>query len=170
MASSHDPQADQQAVQQADQQAELAEVTALGDQLLRLQRRRRHVYDDVVLENSAFRVLWVLSDGEPRTLRQLAADLDLEQSTINRQVNAAITAGWLERYDVEGSASRLVRPTTAGAEAYGHDGLVRARVIRAALDRLGPERAAEVVDGLRELNDAWDDVLAGEDGEDGEDG
>ena len=141
---------------------ELAGVTALGDQLLRLQRRRRHVYDDVVLENSAFRLLWVLSDGEPRTLRQLAADLDLEQSTVNRQVNAAIAAGWLERYDVTGSASRLVRPTPAGAEAYGRDGLVRARVIRGALDRLGPERSAEVVDGLRALNDAWDEVLAGE--------
>ena len=55
----------------------MAQVTALGDQLLRMQRRRRHVYEGVVLENSAFRLLWVLGDGEPRTLRQLASDLDL---------------------------------------------------------------------------------------------
>jgi DNA-binding MarR family transcriptional regulator len=137
----------------------LAEVTALGDQLLRLQRRRRHVYDGVVLENSAFRLLWVLDDGVPRTLRQLAHDLDLEQSTVNRQVNAAIAAGWLERYDVAGSASRLVRPTASGAEAYLHDGMIRAGTIRAALDALGPARAASLIEGLRTLNDAWDDVL-----------
>ena len=101
---------------------ELAEVTALGDQLLRMQRRRRHVYEGAVLENSAFRLLWVLDDGEPRTLRQLAADLDLEQSTVNRQVNAAIAAGWLERFEVEGSASRLVRPTTPGRRPTGTTG------------------------------------------------
>ncbi len=137
----------------------LAEVTALGDQLLRLQRRRRHVYEGVVLENSAFRLLWVLDDGDPRTLRRLAHDLDLEQSTVNRQVNAAIAAGWLERYDVEGSASRLVRPTAAGAAAYRHDGMIRAGTIRAALDELGPERAATLIEGLQALNDAWDAVL-----------
>lgn len=142
-----------------DPSVDLADVAALADQLLRLQRRRRHVYDDVVLENSAFRLLWVLDDGEARTLRQLAADLDLEQSTVNRQVNAAITAGWLERYDVAGSASRLVRPTAAGLEAYRHDGLIRAGTIRTALDQLGPERAGAIIEGLRSLNDAWDDVL-----------
>lgn len=134
----------------------LAQVSALGDQLLRLQRRRRHVYDGTVLENSAFRLLWVLADGEPRTLRRLATDLDLEQSTVNRQVNAAIAAGWLERFEVAGSASRLVRPTAAGSEAYRHDGLVRATAIRAALDALGPERAAVLVELLADLNDAWD--------------
>ncbi|MEO9322943.1 MarR family winged helix-turn-helix transcriptional regulator [Nocardioides sp. C4-1] len=137
----------------------LADVTALGTELLRLQRKRKHVYDGVVLENSAFRILWLLDDGEPRTLRRLAADLDLEQSTVNRQVNAAIDAGWLERFDVAGSASRLVRPTPAGGEAYAHDGRIRAGAIRAALDALGPERAREVIDGFRALNDAWDDVL-----------
>ena len=140
----------------------LAQVTALGDQLLRMQRRRRHVYEGVVLENSAFRLLWVLDDGEPRTLRQLAVDLDLEQSTVNRQVNAAIDAGWLERYDVAGSASRLVRPTEAGVTAYRHDGLIRAATIRAALDDLGPAQAATVIEGLAALNDAWDAVIARE--------
>lgn len=138
---------------------DLADVTALADELLRMQRRRRHVYDDVICENSAFRLLWVLDDGEPRTLRQLSLDLDLEQSTVNRQVNAAIAAGWLERFEVEGSASRLVRPTSAGAEAYRHDGLIRAGAIRAALDEIGPEQAAALIDGLRALNDAWDAVL-----------
>jgi DNA-binding MarR family transcriptional regulator len=136
------------------------DLLALGGELLRLQRRRRHEYAGTVLETSAFRLLWVLDDGEPRTLRRLAADLDLEQSTVNRQVNAAIGAGWLERYDVAGSASRLVRPTPAGAEAFRHDGRIRAAAIRAALDELGPERAGVLIEVLTAFNDAWDAVLA----------
>jgi DNA-binding MarR family transcriptional regulator len=135
------------------------DLLALGGELLRLQRRRRHEYAGTVLETSAFRLLWVLDDGEPRTLRRLAADLDLEQSTVNRQVNAAIGAGWLERYDVAGSASRLVRPTPAGAEAFRHDGWIRAAAIRAALDELGPERSGVLIEVLTAFNDAWDGVL-----------
>lgn len=138
----------------------LAPVSALGGELLRLQRRRRHEYAGTLLETSAFRLLWVLDDGEPRTLRRLAADLDLEQSTVNRQVNAAISAGWLERYDVPGSASKLVRPTAAGAEAFRHDGLIRAATIRAALDEIGPERAEVLIEVLRAFNDAWDAAVA----------
>jgi len=137
----------------------LADVTALADQLLRLQRRRTTVYVGVRLENSAFRILWVLADGTPRTLRTLAIDLDLEQSTVNRQVNAAIGAGYLERFNVEGSASKLVRPTAAGVEAYEHDGLIRATLIGGALDTLGAGRAQNLITDLRAFNDAWDAAL-----------
>ncbi len=138
---------------------DLALVTSLGDQLLRLQRRRTATYDGVVLETSAFRILWVLSDGEARTLRRLAEDLDLEQSTVNRQVNAAIAAGHLERFEVPGSASKLVRPTAGGRAAYEHDGQIRAALIRRALDNLGLGRAEQVIADLRDLNDAWDAAL-----------
>lgn len=138
---------------------ELAHVTALGGELLRLQRRRTSVYDGVVLDNSAFRLLWVLADGEPRTLRQLADELDLEQSTINRQVNAAITGGYLERFAVPGSPSRRVRPTAAGEEAFEHDGRIRAALISRALGELGEGRAARLITDLRAFNDAWDTAL-----------
>lgn len=133
-----------------------AGIAALGDQLLRLQRHRTTVYDGVLLDYSAFRLLWALADGEPRTLRQLAEHLDLEQSTINRQANAAIDAGYLERFDVEGSASRLLRPTTAGRTAYEHDGLIRAARFHQVLAELGSDRAATLVDVLTAFNDAWD--------------
>ena len=56
-----------------------------------------------------------------------------------------------------------MRGWTAGAEAYRHDGLIRAATIRAALSELGPERAASVIEGLRALNDAWDAVIARDD-------
>ena len=137
----------------------LADVSALAGELLRLQRRRTTVYEGVVLDNSAFRLLWMLSDGTPRTLRQLSESLDLEQSTVNRQVNAALSAGYVERFAVEGSASKLVRPTAAGEQAFEHDGQIRAELISRALVDLGDDRAARLIGDLRAYNDAWDTVL-----------
>lgn len=131
-------------------------IAALGDQMIRLQRRRTRVYPGSVLEDSAFRLLWTLSDGEPRTLRRLATDLGLEQSTVNRQVNVALAAGYLERYDVPGSASKLIRPTPVGIEAYEHDGAIRADVLTRVLDTLGPRRADRLIADLTAFNDAWD--------------
>lgn len=144
----------------ADRPVEDAAVlSALGGELLRLQRRRTSVYEGVVLDNSAFRLLWVLSDGTPRTLRQLSECLDLEQSTVNRQVNAAISAGYLERYAVDGSPSKLVRPSPTGEAAFAHDGKIRGDLISRALADLGDERAARLVEDLRDFNDAWDVAL-----------
>ena len=44
------------------------------------------------------RLLWLFTDLRPRTLKQIAEDLALEQSTANRQVNAALSAGILRMY------------------------------------------------------------------------
>lgn len=137
------------------------DLAALGDELLRLQRRRTTTYAGSVLDTSAFRILRVLADGEPRTMRQLAQELDLEQSTVNRQVHAAIDAGYLERFDVEGTVSKLLRPTGAGLEAFDHDAQLRATLIQGALDALGPGRGARLVADLKDFNDAWDEAVSG---------
>jgi DNA-binding MarR family transcriptional regulator len=131
-------------------------LQALGAEMLRLSRRRTLAYPGSVLETSAFRILWVLSETGPRTLRDLTDELQLEQSTVNRQVNAAIKHGLIERYAVEGSSSMLVRPTPEGREAYLHDGLLRAQVLREALDELGEGRPEALVADLRSFNDALD--------------
>ena len=128
----------------------------LGDELMRLARRRSQVYPGSALDTSAFRLLWLLTEGPPRTLRELADELQLEQSTVSRQVNAAIGHGLVERYAVPGSPSRLLRPTEAGRAAYVRDGALRAEVYNAVLDELGPERAEALVAELRELNDGLD--------------
>ena len=105
----------------------------LAEEFLRMTRRRSHVDPDSILEVSAFNLLWILSDGRPRTLRQLTDAMQLEQSTVNRQVNAAIKHGYLERFDVAGSISKQVRPTKAGLDAFEHDGLLRARRLERVL-------------------------------------
>ncbi len=131
-------------------------LQALGDELMRLARRRSQVYPGSALDTSAFRLLWLLTEGPPRTLRELADELQLDQSTVNRQVNAAIKHGLVERYAVAGRSSRLLRPTEDGRAAYVHDAALRADVYGAVLEELGAERAAALVAELRELNDGLD--------------
>jgi DNA-binding MarR family transcriptional regulator len=128
----------------------------LGDELMRLARRRAQTYPGSELDTSAFRLLWLLTEGSPRTLRDLSDELQLDQSTVNRQVNAAINHGLVERYAVAGSASRLLRPTDAGRAAYVHDAALRAEVYNRVLDELGAARSDALVAELRELNDGLD--------------
>jgi len=128
----------------------------LGDELMRLSRRRAQTYPGSELDTSAFRLLWLLTEGPSRTLRELADELQLDQSTVNRQVNAAIKHGLVERYAVPDSPSRLLRPTAAGRAAYVHDAALRAEVYQAVLDELGADRSGALVAELRELNDGLD--------------
>lgn len=51
------------------------------------------------------RLLWLLADGKPRTLKAISEELHLEQSTVNRQANAALAHG-------------VVRRSRQGGEAY----------------------------------------------------
>jgi DNA-binding MarR family transcriptional regulator len=128
----------------------------LGDELMRLARRRTQDYPGSELDASAFRLLWLLTEGPPRTLRELADELQLDQSTVTRQVNAAIKHGLVERYAVPDHPSRLLRPTDAGRAAYVHDGALRAEVYHRVLDELGSARSEALVAELRELNDGLD--------------
>lgn len=135
----------------------------LAEEFLRMARRRSHVDPDSILEVSAFSLLWILSDGRPRTLRQLTDAMQLEQSTVNRQVNAAIKHGYLERFDVAGSISKQVRPTRAGLDAFEHDGLLRARRLERVLSDMGPGSPAALFRQLHAFNNAYDRTLADDD-------
>jgi DNA-binding MarR family transcriptional regulator len=135
------------------------ELRALGDELMRLNRRRTAAYPGSRLDTSAFRVLWLLAEGPPRTLRDVAEELQLDPSTVNRQVNAAIQNGLLERYAVDGSPSRLLRPTAAGRTAYEYDAALRGAAYGAAMDALGAAGSAELIALLGRFNDALDEAL-----------
>lgn len=134
----------------------------LVSELRRMNRRRVNEYADAELEDSAFAILLTLSDGQSRTLRELSCALHLEQSTINRQVNAAINHGYLERYAVDGQASRLIRPTAAGSAAFYRDGMLRVERLNRVLDDLRPGTPEGLLLELRAYNDAYDRALAGD--------
>jgi DNA-binding MarR family transcriptional regulator len=135
-------------------------LRTLGDELIRLGRRRLTTYRDACLENSAFKILWLLVESGPSTLKEIAEQLQLEQSTINRQVHAAIDRGLVERFPSEERTALLVRATPDGEEAYRHDAGLRATVMREALAELGVDAADRLVADLRRLNDAFDRAQA----------
>jgi DNA-binding MarR family transcriptional regulator len=135
---------------------EESRLRALGGEIMRISRRRAMSYPGAVLEDSAFRILLVLVEEGPRSLGELAEDLGLERSTVSRQVNAAIERDLVERYAVAGRASRLLRPTDRGCDAYLHDGRLHAVPLSEAIAELGTERAEALMTELRAFNDALD--------------
>jgi len=86
--------------------------------LVRLDVSRRTAEHHSELGTADGRLLWLLSDGQPRTLREIAEALRLEQSTVNRQVNAALAAGFLRRFTEAGRPARLIEPTAEGLDAF----------------------------------------------------
>lgn len=136
----------------------------LAVELQRVTRRKATVHPGVQLESSAFAILLLLSDGEPRTLRELSSELDLEQSTINRQVNAAIEHGYLERFVVDGAVSRQVRPTAQGRAAFAHDADIRVQRLEQVFADLAPGTPEALLRELRAFNQAYDRLAAGTSG------
>ncbi|MGV9711497.1 MarR family winged helix-turn-helix transcriptional regulator [Gordonia sp. NPDC003424] len=134
----------------------------LAEELLRMGRRKTNVVPGARLDASAFAILWILSDGRARTLRELSEELDLDQSTVNRQVNAAIRHGYLERFEIEGQVSRLLRPTTAGVEAFHYDGRLRADRLNRIFADLSPGTPEALLRELRAFNDAYERTIAGQ--------
>ncbi len=135
-------------------------LEAVGTELMRMARRGSRIYPGSVVDLSAFKILWLLTDSGPLTMKDLSAELQLEQSTVSRQVKVAVERGLIERYDAEGTSSRLHRPTAAGTEVYRQEAAVRTAVIREALETLGVKRATLFVEELVAFNDALDDAYA----------
>ena len=89
---------------------------------------------------------WLLSDGTPRTLRQITDELHLEQSTVNRQVNTAMREGYLHRSRTNSASSYLFEPTSFGRETFDRETTAVLGRYRDALDRLGPDDAGQLLD------------------------
>lgn len=137
-----------------DMSAEEILVRALGYEILRLSQRRLMALPGMLLDTSAFKILWLVVEAGPQTQRAISDALDLEQSTVNRQVTAAVKRGLVERIASEGGASSLVRATDSGTSAYLKDGRVRVGYLTSALSELGTDRAEALVAELKALNDA----------------
>ncbi|WP_051681646.1 MarR family winged helix-turn-helix transcriptional regulator [Cellulomonas sp. HZM] len=108
--------------------------------LMRQLARHMHLAEQRMRLNTAdMRLLWLLSDGRPRTLREVSDALGLEQSTVNRQANAALDAGLLRRFDEPGHTARLLEPTDEGRSALERDLAGALGALSASLDTLGPD-------------------------------
>lgn len=139
---------------QHEQPAVIADLTA-GFQLLtsltRLDALRRAAEQQMSLGTADLRILCLLSDGTSRTLRQIADELRLEQSTVNRQVNHAVTTGFVERSRSDPNGVYEFSATAEGVVAFEDDLRSFVGSYDAALSMIGTTDAAH----FRELTERF---------------
>ena len=123
----------------------------LASTLTRLDKERRTLEGFQRLGTADLRLLWLLADGRARTLREIAAELGLEQSTVNRQVNAAVGAGLLERTRRPGGAAYDINRTADGERTYDEVTRFSMGVYATALDAMGDDAAEDLVALLQDF-------------------
>lgn len=123
--------------------------------LMHVNRVQHAVEQRLRLGTADLRLLWLLSDREPRTLREIAQDLGLEQSTVNRQVNAAVRAGRVRRSTAGDSHALVVEPTSEGLALFEEDTGFALGLFQRALDELGEGEADELVRLFERFTEAY---------------
>lgn len=134
---------------------ELPRGRALAACLVEVNRVQHGVEQRLRLGTAEMRLLWLLSDGEPRTLRAIAEALGLEQSTVNRQVNAAARAGRVERSASDETQALLVAPTAEGLTLFEEDIDFALGLYETALGELGDAGSGQLVDLFQRFTAAY---------------
>jgi DNA-binding MarR family transcriptional regulator len=96
-----------------------------------------------LLDRSGYHLLGRLELG-PLTLKQLAETFRLDPSTVNRQVNALLRAGLVQRVDApDGAVAKVLTPTARGVELLHQDrSVVQDQIGRVVADWSERDRAA----------------------------
>lgn len=121
----------------------------------RLERHRRQAEQRSRLNRAELRLLWLLSDGKPRSLRHIAESLRLEQSTVNRQVNAALSSGVVDRFRSSDTGSYAFTASEEGQSAFETELSQTLGGYEAALSQMGPGRAERLLELLEEFVEAY---------------
>lgn len=120
-----------------------------------LERAQRAAEDVAEVRVADRRLLWLLSDGDPRTMRQIADELDLEQSTVNRQVNAALGEGLLARTTPDEHHARPLVVTDAGQALFNRSFDRHVGYVERALDVVPTDRAPTFLADLVAFAEAY---------------
>lgn len=127
--------------------------------LYRLETLRRVAEQQGELRAADGRLLWLLSDGRARTLREIADDLNLEQSTVNRQVNATVKAGLLSRSHETGRTAWVFTGTPEGLAAFERSLRQHLGLYDRALAAIPQAHRRDFLDHFAQFVDAYGDEL-----------
>jgi len=101
------------------------------------------------------RLLWLLTTQGPQTMRQVAEALGLEQSTVNRQVHAALARGLVERLDQAGGGAKTLKATAEGRGMFETELARKMTIFAAALDALPADARDDFVRNLEVFTEAY---------------
>lgn len=117
-------------------------------------RHRRSIGHQATLRTADIRLLWLFTDGQPRTLRQITNELGLEQSTINRQVNSAMQASLITRNRARATDPYLFEPSEFGSSEFSKYLNATTIAYSTALTELGP-KSTQLVELMTEFVDLY---------------
>jgi DNA-binding MarR family transcriptional regulator len=136
---------------------ELAEVAA-GCACRNLRRTARAVtqlYDETLrpsgLRITQFTLLVAVAIGEPVPITRLADALDLDRTTLARDLKPLTDRGLLETTTGEDRRTRMVRLTRQGRQAIGRAYPLWRRAQARLVEEAGPDHWRAVADGLEEV-------------------
>lgn len=118
---------------------------ALAGLMSESDRARRAVEQRQKLGTADLRLLWLLGDGRARTMREVADELRLEQSTVNRQVAAAQRHGYVRRVAPAAGGAMVVEDTERGAEVVADDIATLLAAINTALADFDDSEVDELI-------------------------
>lgn len=110
--------------------------------LEKLDRFRRILMLHSDMTSAHLRILWLFNDEVPRTLKTIAEELEIDQSTANRQVNSAVDRGYLSKERPDRGKCYLFNATQHGRCNYERSVEYTMDVYGAALEALGDQREA----------------------------
>lgn len=138
--------------------ADLPDDRRVAALITHLDRARRMQSSQMALGTADLRILWMFADDQPRTLKEIAAELSLEQSTVNRQINAAMAEGLLQRSRRPGSPAHEISRTEKGVEVFEADVAKSLTAFTSGLDALGDRVDGFLADFTRFV-EAYDSAL-----------
>lgn len=121
----------------------------------RLERGRRAIEGCARLGTADRRLIWLLVESGPCTMREISEKLGLEQSTVNRQVNAALKAGYLRRSEPEGREARTLSPTDKGYDLFTSDMQLLMGVLGEGLAAVPVAEAERFLENLVTFSEAY---------------
>ncbi|WP_333617629.1 MarR family winged helix-turn-helix transcriptional regulator [Dietzia sp.] len=117
----------------------------------RLEETRRVAAANAALGAADGRILWLLSSGDELTLREISEKLNLEQSTVNRQVNAAVKSGFVEKRRSGARGAWQFSQTELGRESFDSDLEWHLDLYRRGLEELDEDERATFIELLNRV-------------------
>ncbi|MFT4299182.1 MAG: MarR family winged helix-turn-helix transcriptional regulator [Aeromicrobium sp.] len=133
---------------------------ALVTPFAKYDRVRREIDTGARLGRAEQRLMWLVMQDRTLTLRDVAEHLGLEQSTVNRQVNAAIKAGLLHRYRESRGSAYSLAATDQGAELFREDLTWQLGLLDSALQDLPAAEREAFPDTFARFIEAYENALS----------